>query len=184
MFRILRAFAWMRWRVLLNSLEHTGARDTLERLSLAVEQIGPIIALALLAPSAIGLAGIGGYAGYWLAAGQPVMTFEALRILLLAACGFAVVGPLLMPSMEPTAVVRLLLLPIPRQTLYAAQAAGALSEPWVLISLPVVLAVPVGLALGGAGLSAALSLAAGLLLILCLDRPLDAVDPAAPSPRS
>ena len=65
-------------------------------------------------------------------------------------------------------MVRLLLLPIPRQTLYAAQAAGALSEPWVLISLPVVLAIPVGLALGGAGLSAALSLAAGLLLILCL----------------
>ncbi len=168
MFRTLRAFAWMRWRVLLNSLERTGARDTLERLSLAVEQIGPIIALVLLVPSAIGLAGLGGYAGYWLAAGQPVMIFEALRILLLAACGFAIVGPMLMPSMEPTAVVRLLLLPIPRGTLYAAQAAGALSEPWVLISLPVALAVPIGLALAGAWLAAALSLAAGLLLILCL----------------
>ncbi len=70
------------------------------------------------------------------------MTFEALRILLLAACGFAVVGPMLMPSMEPTAIVRLLLLPIPRGTLYAAQAGGALSEPWILIALPVVLARP------------------------------------------
>ncbi len=56
------------------------------------------------------------------------MTFEAVRILLLAACGFAVVGPMLMPSMEPTAVVRLLLLPIPRGTLYAAQVAGALER--------------------------------------------------------
>jgi hypothetical protein len=167
-FRILRAFAWMRWRVLLNSLEHTGARDTLERLSLAVDEIGPIIALALLVPSALGLAGLGGYAGYWLAAGTPVMTFEALRILMLAACGFAVVGPLLMPSMEPTAVVRLLLLPIPRRTLYAAHAAGALSEPWVLISLPVVLSMPIGLALGGAAAAAAVSLVAGLLLIVCL----------------
>jgi len=158
----------MRWRVLLNSIERTGARDTIERLSLAVEQIGPLIALALLAPSAVGLAGLGGYAGYWLAGGQPVMTFEALRLMLLGACGFAIVGPILMPSMEPTAVVRLLLLPIPRLTLYAAQAAGALSEPWVLLAAPVVAAVPLGLALGGAGLAALLSAAAGLFFILCL----------------
>ena len=168
MFRILRAFAWMRWRVLLNSIERTGARDTFERLSLAVEQIGPIIALALLAPSAVGLAGLGAYAGYWLATGQPVMTFEALRVMLLGACGLAVVGPILMPSIESTAVVRLLLLPIPRRTLYAAQAAGALSEPWVLMSVPAVAAVPIGLALGGAGLAALLSAAAGLLFIACL----------------
>ena len=46
MLRILRAFAWMRWRVLLNSLERTGARDTLERFSLAIEQLGPIVAVA------------------------------------------------------------------------------------------------------------------------------------------
>jgi len=167
-FRTLRAFAWMRWRVLVNALEHTGGRDMLERLSGAVEQIGPIIALVLLIPSAIVLAGLGGYAGYWLAAGAPVMTFEAVRILLLAACGFAVIGPMLMPSMEPTAIVRLLLLPIPRGTLYAAQAGGTLSEPWILVALPVVLALPVGLAAGGAVLAAVLSLAAGVLLILCL----------------
>jgi hypothetical protein len=166
--RTLRAFAWMRWRVFVNALEHTGGRDMLERLSGAVEQIGPIIALVLLVPSAIVLAGAGGYAGYWLAAGVPVMTFEAVRFVLLAACGFAIVGPMLMPSMEPTAVVRLLLLPIPRGTLYAAQVAGALSEPWVLIALPVVLALPVGLAAGGAALAAVLAFAAGALLILCL----------------
>ena len=140
----------------------------LERLSGAVEQIGPIIALVLLVPSAIVLAGLGAYAGYWLATGEPVMTFEAVRILLLAACGFAVIGPMLMPSMEPTAIVRLLLLPIPRGTLYAAQAGGALSEPWILVALPVVLALPLGLAAGGAVLAAVISLAAGALLILCL----------------
>ena len=168
MFRTLRAFAWMRWRVLVNALEHTGGRDMLERLSGAVEQIGPIIALVLLIPSAIVLAGLGGYAGYWLAAGAPVMTFDAVRILLLATCGFAVIGPMLMPSMEPTAIVRLLLLPIPRGTLYAAQAGGALSEPWILVALPVVLGLTVGLAAAGAVLAAVLSLAAGALLILCL----------------
>jgi len=34
---ILRAFVWMRWRVLMNSLERTGARDRLERFSVAIE---------------------------------------------------------------------------------------------------------------------------------------------------
>ncbi len=59
MLRTLRAFAWMRWRVLLNSLERTGARDRLERFSLAIDQLGPIIATILLVPSALGLAGLG-----------------------------------------------------------------------------------------------------------------------------
>ena len=146
MFRTLRAFAWMRWRVLVNSLERTGARDRLERLSLAVEQIGPLIALRPARPvgdrprrrsAATPATGS--------PAATPVMTFEALRILLLAACGFAVVGPLLMPSMEPTAIVRLLLLPIPaRHAVRGAGRAAALSEPWVLIALPVVLSIPVG----------------------------------------
>ena len=31
MLNILRAFAWLRWRMLINSLEKTGARDTVER---------------------------------------------------------------------------------------------------------------------------------------------------------
>ena len=168
MLRTLRAFAWMRWRVLLNSLERTGARDSLERFSLAVEQIGPIIALLLVVPSAVGLAALGGYAGYSLATGEPAMTFETLRFALLASSGFAIVGPLLLPSMAPTAIVRLLLLPIPRGTLYAAQSAGAVSEPWVLISLPIVLSIPVGLAVGDAWLAAVVSLVAGLLLIVCI----------------
>ena len=38
MLRILRAFAWMRWRALMNALERTSARDTLERFSLAVDK--------------------------------------------------------------------------------------------------------------------------------------------------
>jgi hypothetical protein len=168
MWRILRAFAWMRWRVLLNSLEQTGARDRIERLSRAVEQIGPIIAYVLLVPSALALAALGGYTGYRLAGGEAAITFEALRILLLAACGFAVVGPLLMPAMDPTIIVRLLLLPISRGTLYAAQVASGLTEPWVLIALPVVFSIPVGLACAGLWRAAALSLAAGLLLVLCL----------------
>jgi hypothetical protein len=168
MLRTLRAFAWMRWRVLLNSLERTGARDSLERFSLAVDQLGPIIAALLLVPSALGLAGLSAYAGYWLAAGTPAFTFQSLRILLLLGCVFAVFAPLLLPSMDPTAIVRLLLLPIRQTTLYAAQAVGALSEPWVLLSVPVVIALPIGLAAGGAGPAAIITFLAGILFLICL----------------
>jgi hypothetical protein len=167
--RILRAFIWMRWRVFMNSLERTGARDTLERLSLAVEQVGPLIALALLIPTMGALAVLGGYAGYWLASGAPVvMTFEALVFLLVSACLAAIVGPLLVHSAERNSAVRLLLLPISRATLYIAQAAGTLSDPWILLALPVVLSIPVGLAAGGAPAAALVALVAGLLLTAVL----------------
>ena len=72
MLRILRAFAWLRWRVLVNSLERTGARDTVERFSLAIEQLGPLIALALLIPSALGLAALSAFAlSAWRSAHRP-----------------------------------------------------------------------------------------------------------------
>jgi hypothetical protein len=168
MWRTLRAFAWMRWRVLMNSLERTGARDTIERFSLAIEQIAPIIAFVMFVPSAIALAVLGGYAGYWLPTTGRVATFDALRGLLLAATGFSIVGPLLMPSMERASAVRLLLLPISRRTMYVAQAAGSLSDPWIVLGIPLFLSVPVGLAVAGAVGAAGIALAAGLLLLLVL----------------
>ena len=44
MFRILRAFAWLRWRMLLNSLERQRRRDALERFSHRRRAAGPTIA--------------------------------------------------------------------------------------------------------------------------------------------
>lgn len=170
MLRILRAFAWMRWRVLVNSLERTGARDTLQRLSLAVEQIGPILAAALLIPSAISLAVISSYSGYALARApvEHVLSFELLRFLLLAAVGLSVLGPVVLPAREQTNAVRLLLLPIPRPVLYLAQTASALADPWILLVVPIVAGLPVGLAAGGAPGRAVIAFAAGGLLLVVL----------------
>jgi hypothetical protein len=168
MFRTLRAFAWMRWRVLMNSIERTGARDTLERLSLAVEQIGPLIALGLLLPSAAILAALGGYAGYVLPGAERPVTFNVLRILLGVATAFCILGPILLPTMERTSAVRLLLLPIPPRVLYVAQASGALSDPWLVLAIPVLLGIPVGLGLHGALAGAVVGTLAGLLLITTL----------------
>ncbi len=158
----------MRWRVLMNSLERTSARDKVERLSLALEQIGPLIAVALVIPSMFILAGISVYAGFRLASIQPPIVLNVLRFLLAAASVLSLVGPLMLPSMERTTAVRLLLLPIPRRTLYVAQLASTVSDPWVLLAIPAVIGLPVGLALGGAFGAAAIGLIACVLFLLTL----------------
>jgi hypothetical protein len=166
MMRILRAFAWLRWRMLVNSLEKTGARDTLERFSLAIEKLGPIMALIVMIPSALALAVVGAAGGFGLGRGdQDSMLFEAARYLLLLVPAISVVGPLLLPAADRTNPVRLLLLPIPRSTLYAAQSATAFGDVWILLMLPVVLFVPVGLAAAGAFGSALVALIGGALLV-------------------
>ncbi|MGB2716411.1 MAG: hypothetical protein WBC51_19670 [Vicinamibacterales bacterium] len=166
---ILRAFLWMRWRVLMNSLERTGARDRLERFSVAIEQLGPIMAAVLMIPSAIVLAGAGAYGGWSLAQGNPhPLPFEALRFLLLAATLLTIAGPFLLPANERTSAVRLLLLPISRSTLYVAETATALTDPWLALVVPVILAIPLGMLAGGAVLAALLTLVSGVLFLLVL----------------
>jgi hypothetical protein len=166
MLRILRAFAWLRWRMLLNSLERTGARDTLERFSLAIEKLGPIMAGVLMIPSALVLAAGATAGGYALARGdRQSMLFEAARYLLLLVPIFSIIGPLLMPAADRTNPVRLLLLPIPSRTLYAAQASAAFADVWVLLMLPIVMFVPIGLVAGGAFAGALVAALGGVLLL-------------------
>ena len=64
--------------------------------------------------------------------------------------------------------VRLLLLPIPRGLLYLAQAISAVADPWMLLVAAVVVAIPVGLAAGGAPGAAALIGVAGIILLVLL----------------
>lgn len=167
--RILRAFAWLRWRVLVNSLERTGSRDKIERFSAAMAQLGPIMTAVLMIPSAIALAGAGAYAGWALAAGQErPLAFEALRYLLLGASLLTLVGPLLLPAGERTNAIRLLLLPISRPLLYAAQTATVFADPWIALALPILVALPLGLAAGGALTASIAASVAGLLLAIVL----------------
>ena len=109
------------------------------------------------------------YAGYRLATGVTSnVPFEILRFLMLAATGLAIIGPIVMPINERPNAVRLLLLPIPRSTLYVAQAAGAVADPWVLLTLPIVVCLAAGLAVGGAFLASVQALVAGVLFALVL----------------
>jgi hypothetical protein len=152
----------------MNTLDRTGARDRLERLSLAVDQLAPLIAVVLFVPMSLALAGLGAYAGYSLATAPSALTFEIVRFLLVFATAACIVGPLLMPALDRTAAVRLLLLPIRREVLYIAQASSAFTEPWVLLALPAVLAMPFGLASGGALAGAVVALLGAVLLVLTL----------------
>lgn len=167
MLRILRAFAWLRWRMFLNTLEKTGGRDVVARFSLAIEKLGPIIAGVLMIPSGLVLAAGGAASGYALAVGnEESLFFEAARYLLLGVPVACIVGPLFLPAADRTNPVRLLLLPISRHTLYTAQASSAFGDVWVLLLLPFVLSVPIGLLTGGAFLAALVALVAGALLLI------------------
>ena len=169
MLRILRAFAWLRWRVLLNSLERHGGRDAIERFSLAVEQLTPIAVALVMIPSAVGLAAAGAYAGWSMAQAEPQVTvMEFVRFALLAGCVFALVGPIVLPTGDRTNAVRMLLLPIPRAVLYLAQTFSTLADPWMMLVAAMVIAVPAGLAVGGAIVPAIAAAVAGLLLIAVL----------------
>ena len=169
MLKILRAFAWLRWRMLINSLEKTGARDTVERFSIAIEKLGPIMAAVLMVPSALILATAAAATGFALARGNHhSLFFEAARYLLFIVPIVSIFGPLLLPAADRTNPVRLLLLPIPRSTLYVAQSSSAFADVWVLLMLPIVLFIPVGLLAGGALVAALVSLVAGVLLVLVI----------------
>jgi hypothetical protein len=169
MTRIFRAFIWMRFRVLINALERTGARDTLERFSVATEKLGPIVALVLLIPSSIAVFVLGITTGFALAQSTTAITLLIVRYFLLIVLMMTLVGPIILPGRDSGSVVRYLLLPIPRFDLYLAQMAGSLAEPWILLVIPVVvLGIPVGLAIGLNFVAAAIALVAGLAFLLFL----------------
>ena len=168
MTRIFRAFLWLRWRVLVNSLERTGARDTIERFSLATEKLGPIMALVLLVPSCFALAVLGLTAGYGTATGEWLLPMALVRFFLLASTAFTLIGPIILPMRDGGNVVRFLLLPIPRLALYMAHVTGAIADPWVLLTLPPLVMIPIGLAAGGRVITAAIALVAGAAFLLII----------------
>lgn len=153
--------------MLINSFEHTGSRDMLERMSIAAENLGPIIATLLLVPTALILGGVGVAAGYALGSGESESVLVAAAgYLLIFVPVLAIVGPLVLPAADRANPVRLLLLPIPPSTLYVAQSSVAFGDIWNLLMLPLVVGIPVGVAATGAWMPALAILAGSLLLVL------------------
>ena len=86
--RILRAFAWMRWRVLVNSLERTGSRDTLRAPLARDREARPDHRRGAADPvGARRSPGSAGYAGVARLRQELPIAFEVLRYLLLLGAG-------------------------------------------------------------------------------------------------
>ena len=164
--RIFRAFLWMRWRVLVNSLERTGSRDTIERFSVAAGKLGPIMAMIVLIPSAIGLFVLGITAGFGIATGSMLIPLQVLRYLAFLGIALTLLGPVMLPTRDGGSVARMLLLPIPKTALYAAQVAGALADPWIALLVPAVTGVAIGMAVGLSAAGTIIALAAGAVFLL------------------
>jgi hypothetical protein len=158
----------MRWRVLMNSLERTRARDALERMSIAVEQLGPLIAAAMFIPTTLVLSSLGGLAGYTIATGGTTIPAHLARYMLLVAVGLSVVGPILLPAADRTNAVRLLLLPISRTQLWVAQYMASVADPWIVLAIPLLIFIPVGMVVAGAFGWAAIAAVAAVLLFVVL----------------
>jgi hypothetical protein len=166
--RIFRAFFWMRWRVLVNSLERTGSRDVMERFSIAAGKLGPIMTMVLLIPSAIVFFVLGISAGFGTATGSMYFPMEVLRYLTFLGIALTVLGPIVLPTRDGGSVTRLLLLPIPRTALYMAQVAGAFADPWTALMTATLVGVAIGMAVGLSFTGALVALAAGVLFLLFL----------------
>ena len=166
--QILTAFLWMRWRVLVNSLERTGARDTLERFSIATEKLGPIIAMVLLIPSSLALFMLGTVAGFGVGTGDWPIAMELIRYVLLLSLGLTLIGPLILPTRDTGSIIRLLLLPIPRVMLYVGQMFGAIADPWIVLTVPLLLGIALGVAVGLKIVGALVALVAGAVFVLFL----------------
>ena len=164
--RIFRAFFWMRWRVLVNSLERTGSRDTLERFSIAAGKLGPIMAMVLLIPSSIALFVLGIAAGFGTATGSMLLPMTGLRYFTFLGLALTCLGPIVLPTRDGGSVTRLLLLPIPRTALYMAQVAGALTDPWTALMVPTLVGVAIGMAVGLSAVGAVVALAAGAAFLV------------------
>lgn len=169
MLGLFRALVWLRWRHTMNALQRTGRRGRLERASTALESLAPMLAALLLVPALVLSSVFGLVAGWMLATGAaraPVVA-TLVRVAALAAVVVSVAAPLVSAAgRSPAETVRLLLLPIPRRALYAGELLAALADPWILVTVPLFLALPVGALLSAHPAAAATTAAASSLLLL------------------
>jgi len=173
MIRFLRAFAWLRWRLLLNGVRGSRRRDALEQISRLLALVVPAAIVvtslgSILMVSAAGL--LGGYAiaSGTLAFSSDVIIFGA-RALLFAVTVLVLVMPIGGAAQTTgTKYSRLLLLPISTRALHATEVLAGLADPWIFFSLPGLGLLAIGLAAGGQPVWGLVALAAGAALVVVL----------------
>lgn len=180
MMRVLRAFAWFRWRTLANSLR-ADRRDTLEQISRVAALVMPGLLAATSAGSVV-MAAVGG----WLAGWRSIVDFPSsvwiltiIRVLLLAVTGLMAVAPVIVGVHGGLGrQSRLMLLPLPRRLLHLIEVATTLLDPWAIFVLPGLMSYALGLTIAALvqpepwvrhwALDGAIAIVAGLLVVTVL----------------
>jgi len=168
MLRTIRAFVWMRWRVVMNAFK-TRQRDSLEQIARALGALAPFFMVLVLIPTVVGLSLGAFFVGFRMGAAGSVLIFEswaylAMRIVLGVATLVVLIAPMVRSSRGTgSETTRLLLLPIRRGMLHASEVIGALSDPWLGVLFPALILFPVGLMAGGSLIGGAFSLVGSLL---------------------
>ena len=139
MIRILRAFTWLRWRLLVNSLRGADRRDALERASRVAALVVPGLLVAASVSSIVSAAVLGSLAG-WASVTHVLSSawvLPMIRLILLVATVLAVLVPLFVGVRGGAGYfTRLLLLPIPPRALHFVEVLTSLTEPWLAFIVP------------------------------------------------
>ncbi|MEO6223240.1 MAG: hypothetical protein ABIP90_08305, partial [Vicinamibacterales bacterium] len=172
MIRFLRAFAWLRWRLLLNSVRGSARRDTWEQLSRLFALIVPAIIVVMSLGSIIAVSVGGLLGGNDLARGRfvsPDVIIFVVRAVLFGATALVVVMPIGGAAQTTgTKYSRLMLLPIPTRGLHLVEVLSSLADPWILFILPGLALFAVGLMWGGRIDLALMAAVAGAALAVVL----------------
>ena len=169
MIGLLRAFAFLRWRLLVNGLRGR-RRDNFEQVSRITRLLVAAIVAVSLVPGAILLMVLAYAGGHGLALGNEkaaVLTTAARAVLAVVTIVVAI-SPLLRFGGSALSATRLSLLPVPRGLLFVTELAAHVADPWILVVIPALLALPLGLLAGGAPGAAAWALVLGFLAIAVL----------------
>ena len=169
MIRTLRAFAWLRWRLFVNALRGR-RRDSLEQVSRVSRLLVAAILVVSFVPGSILLAVLAFAGGRGLAEGNPkaAALLVGARAILAIVSIVVLISPILRFGGAAQSMTRLALLPIPRGALFATEVASQLADPWILVLIPALLALPAGLAAGGAVPAATSALLSGGLVLAAL----------------
>jgi hypothetical protein len=172
MIRFLRAFAWLRWRLLLNGIQQSTRRDTWEQVSRMLELAVPAMIVVLSLGSIIAVAIGGVLGGNALATGRfvaPEVIIFVVRAVLFGAMALVAIMPIGSAAQTTsTKYSRLLLLPIPTRLLHLVEVMAGLFDPWIMFVMPGLALFALGFAWGGRLDLAALAAAAGVAIAVAL----------------
>ncbi|MFP3938850.1 MAG: hypothetical protein ACOC7L_00825 [Acidobacteriota bacterium] len=168
---LLRAFLWLRWRTLANSLA-SRRRETSRALGAWAEVLGRGLLWVTAGSAALGLSAGALVVPWALAPERDLAARAAVLLVLRVGLGFFTVLVLVVPAFQGFAEgsfgrTRLLLLPVPRRLLHAAEVGSHLADPWILMIVAPLAAVAVG-ALPVATVAVPVVVVAGVLFVVAV----------------